>query len=255
MTIKQALQSGAKKLQTKKISSADLDAEILLAFVLKKNRIFLYSYSEKQLTNSQKIAYQKLIAKRSAFHPIAYLTGYKEFYGYDFIVNKNVLIPRPLTEELVEKALASVEKNNLKNIVDVGTGSGCIIISLVNELKKKYGSLNNFKFYAVDAFDQALLIAKKNAKLHGLQKNIRFIKGNLLEPLKNKQIDLILANLPYLTKNDIKKNPYLKAEPKKALYEKTSGKLIYKKLFFQAYKFFDPKPTIIYEDKKGTHRK
>jgi len=253
MTIRQALIKGIQKLQSKYIDSAALDAEILLSFVLNKSKEYLYTYPEKNITKLQSTKFQRLINKRSEYYPIAYLTGHKEFYGYNFIIDKNVLIPRPQTEELVEKALAVIEAKKLKNIIDVGTGSGCIIISIANELRKKYGSLKNFKFYASDVSSKALAIARKNAKLHKLSNNIKFLNGSLLKPLKNKRIDLILANLPYLTKNDITKNKYLKAEPKKALYEKTSGKNIYKKLFSQAEKYFKPKPIIIFEDKKGIH--
>jgi release factor glutamine methyltransferase len=255
MLVKKALEIGAKKLQKHKINSALLDAEILLSFVLNKPKEFLFTHPENKITKHQSTKFQKLIDKRCKYYPIAYLIGYKEFYGLKFLVDKNVLIPRPLTEELIEKALTVIEKNNFKNIIDIGTGSGCIIIALANELRKKHGSLKNFRFYATDVSTNALKVAKKNVKLHKLQSNIKFYKDDLLEPLKNKKIDLILANLPYLTENDIKINPYLKDEPKRALLEKTSGKTIYKKLFSQAEKYFKPMPIIIYEDKKGIHLK
>lgn len=254
MQVKEALNWAAKKLSQAKIDSAPLDAEILLAFVLRKNKEWLFTYPEKRLTDKQLKKLQKLVYQRANGMPVAYLTGEKEFYGYKFTINKNVLIPRPMTEELVEKSLQSINQSfnysiNQLSIVDVGTGSGCIIISIANELRKKYGGLSQFKFYATDVSAKTLSVAQKNARLHRLSKNIKFYRGQLLEPLKKIKIDLIVANLPYLNPSDIKKEKSIQAEPKLAL----AGNF-YPELFNQAKKYFGS-PLIIYEDKKGIHNK
>ncbi|MBU1036586.1 peptide chain release factor N(5)-glutamine methyltransferase [Patescibacteria group bacterium] len=257
MNLKQALSWATYKLQAKNINSAKLDAEILLSFVLKKDKTFLYSHPEQTISHKPLAIYRKLINQRSENYPVAYLTGEKEFYGYKFFVNKNVLIPRPLTEELVEKALQTINRlikhpNKQITIADIGTGSGCIIISLANELKKKYGSLKNFKFYATDISAKALKVAKKNARFHQVDKSIKFFQGDLLKPLKSKKIDLIIANLPYLNLKDIQKEKSIQFEPKKALYSKDNGHLIYQKLFHQAEKSYS-NSIIIYENKQGIH--
>ena len=248
MKIKTALLWATKTLN--KTNSPELDAEILLAFVLKKNKKWLFLYPQKNLTKIQEAKFKKLASQRAKFFPIAYLTSEKEFYGFNFKITPNVLVPRPLTENLIDRALDFI-KNNKKcplTIADIGTGSGCLIIVLAKKLAETE-NLKNFKFYATDISSKALAVAKKNAKLHSLSKNIKFYQGDLLKPLLNKKIDLILTNLPYLTKNHFKKEKSIQKEPKVALV----GNL-YKKLFSLAQKLKTP-VTIIYEDLKGIHQK
>jgi len=258
MKIKTALLWATKTLN--KTNSPELDAEILLAFVLKKNKKWLFLYPQKNLTKIQEAKFKKLASQRAKFFPIAYLTSEKEFYGFNFKITPNVLVPRPLTEGLIDQALDFI-KNNKKRpltMADIGTGSGCLIIALAKKLAETE-NLKNFKFYATDISAKTLAVAKKNAKLHGLSKNIKFYQGDLLKPLLNsakggsasgrKKIDLILTNLPYLTKNHVKKEKSIQKEPKTALV----GNL-YKKLFSSAQKLKTP-VTIIYEDLKGIHQK
>lgn len=243
-----------------KTNSPELDAEVLLSFVLKTSKEWLFTHPEIKLTKPQEIKFKKLVTKRAKLFPIAYLTGIKEFYGYNFKITPDVLVPRPLTEELVDQALKFI-KNNKKwplTIADIGTGSGCIIISLIKELQKinevpikgwpAFGG-KNFTFYATDISAKALTVAKKNAKLHGLSKNIKFYQGDLLKPLLNKKIDLILTNPPYLTESHFKKEKSIQAEPKIALVGNP-----FKKLFSQIKKTKIP-VTIIYEDLLGIHQK
>jgi len=216
-------------LATKKITP--LDAEVLLSFVLKKPKEFLYAHPEFQPTKKQISNFQFLISKRIKGEPIAYLTGHKEFFGLDFLVNKNVLIPRPETEILVEDVLFQISNNKyqITNIADVATGSGCIAISLKKHLPK-------LKIFATDISSAALNVAKKNAKRHKVKLNL--FKGDLLTPIKNKKIDLLVANLPYLDikhKNLLKSSETigLKFEPKKALYAGTKGFDLFQKFFEQ----------------------
>ncbi|MFH1226121.1 MAG: HemK/PrmC family methyltransferase, partial [bacterium] len=133
MNIKKILKQAAEKLKAAKIDSAFLDADILLAFTLKKPKEFLYSYPEKKLTKNQLAKFNQLINRRAKREPVAYLINRKEFYGLDFYVDKNVLIPRPLTETLVEEIIKKV-KNKKVVIADIGTGSGCIAITLKKHL-------------------------------------------------------------------------------------------------------------------------
>jgi len=224
----------------KKIKTAGLDAEVLLSFVLKKPKEFLYTHPKYELTKQQITRFKKLISRRSKGEPVAYLRNTKEFYGLDFYINKRVLIPRPETELLVEEVVESLKprsrtfmvrrlmKGRLRDnttIIDIGTGSGCIAISLAKHLPKT-------KILATDISKPALAVAKKNARKQGVK--VKFYQGDLLEPLKNKKIDIIAANLPYLDNYyKLSKDPGLKFEPEKALEGFQHGIAVYEKLFKQ----------------------
>ena len=232
MTISQTLKLAISKLGSVKIDFPHLEAEILLSAILKKPREFLPAHEEKILTAKQLSGFEHQLTKRLKGLPIAYLTGHKEFYGLDFMVNKSVLIPRPETELMVDEAakLATQSTRSL-TLVDLGTGSGCIIITLAKML--------NQKFIAVDISSEALIVAKKNARLHGVDKKIKFIKSDLLSPVVLTSPLIILANLPYLTPSQIKESPSIKYEPKLALTAGPDGLKYYRKLFKQIKKFHD----------------
>jgi len=211
MTIRQALLKATQQLNQVKINSASLDADVLLTFILNKSKEYLYTYPEKELTKKQTEKYNQLIKKRRQRIPVAYLTNHKEFYGLDFYVNRDVLIPRPLTEQLVEKVINEIENEQKKNkkritIADIGTGSGCIPVAIKKHLPQA-------TVYATDISKKALAVAKKNAKKY--KTTIKFFRGDLLKPLKNKKIDFLIANLPYLKSDQIKNE--LTYEPKQAV--------------------------------------
>jgi release factor glutamine methyltransferase len=262
MTIKQTLTRAIEKLNNSDFTdSAHLDAELLLSNVLKRDKEFLYTRPETKLTLIQQLKFKALLKRRLAGTAVAVLRRRKEFYGYDFYVNRHVLVPRPLTEQMIDLALEEIKKqkttlNAQYTICDIGTGSGNIIISLAKELEKKY-SLDGFKLIGLDISNRALKVAKKNAKLHRLEKNIAFIKGNLLKPITKKlalnakggRVDLILANLPYLTKEDFNRENSIKKEPACALVGDLYPKL------FKTIDSLKNKPVLIYEDKNGVHVK
>ena len=216
---------------SKKTKLNIFDIELILAYVLKKSREFIIAHPEHKLTKSQITNSKLLIKKRLKGVPIAYLTGHKEFYGLNFKVNKNVLIPRPETELMVDETLKITNGKTI--IADIGTGSGCIIITLA-------GLIKNCKLFGIDISEKALAVAKQNAKLNNAYKKIKFLKGDLLEPiLKNKKFVIgnsslvILANLPYLTPTQIKNSPSIKREPKLALAAGSDGLKYYRRLFKQ----------------------
>lgn len=222
-----------------------LETEVLMAFLLKKNREFLLTHPEIKITPALFKKYQILTRKRLAGWSIAVLTGAKEFYGREFVVDKNVLVPRPETELLVEEVLDSIKKSPINNgvlLVDIGTGSGAIIISLALEIfrqdKKRF---NEILFRGIDISTGALKIALKNYARHKQSKNIKFLQGNLIEPLVNKG-DLshlfndhlfIAANLPYLTPQQVSSSPSIKKEPRLALIAGRDGLKYYRQLFKQ----------------------
>jgi release factor glutamine methyltransferase len=235
MTIQKYLIWAIKTLQKNKIASSALDAEILLSFVIKKPKEFLYAHSEKKLSAAQILKFKKLLSRRARHEPVAYITGHKYFYGLDFFVNKNVLIPRPETETLVETA---IDKNPTA-IIDVGTGSGAIAVSLARHLP-------NAKIFATEISPAAAKVAQKNISHH--KTAITLLRGNLLEPfLKKYKISnppageaglkslLIAANLPYLmTCQWQKSQPEIKKyEPRQALDGGVDGLKYYRQLLQQ----------------------
>jgi len=223
-----------------------LDLEIILAHSLGKTKEFILTYPEYKLTKFQISNFKFQINRRIKMEPLAYILGHKEFYGLDFMVNKYTLIPRPETEMMVEEVIH--ETCDMKHvaqdayIIDIGTGSGCIITAIANALENdtRY-KIQDTRFIATDISQDALKIAKKNAKKHGLEKKIKFIHGSLLDPIINKAKKLtpgkliIMANLPYLSKEIYSSaaSNVKKFEPKSALYSAEAGLAHYRKLLEQ----------------------
>ncbi len=212
-----------------------LDAEVLLAHVLGQPREFLISHDTDTVGFLRTMKFKHLVKKRSQNFPAAQLIGTKGFFGYEFAVNQHTLIPRPDTELLVELALAEIKKSkNQITLIDVGTGSGCIPISIA----KQTSDLGlKTSFYASDISPKTLKIAKKNAYKHNVQ--ITFRQGNLLEPLyqelrtKNQEPLIITANLPYLTEHQFQTEASIKHEPKSALVADNNGLALYEEMLQQ----------------------
>lgn len=224
------------------------EAEILMAFLLGREKEFILTHPEFIIPLNVYKKFKELEKKRLAGWSIAVLIGHKEFYGLDFKVNRNVLVPRPETEmmvdeilNLVNKRASDYEKSDLM-LVDLGTGTGAIIISAASEIEKiNHAQYENIIFRAIDISAPALNIAKKNAILNKQDKKIKFLTGNLLEPLIN-QNDfnnllshelIIAANLPYLTPNQVNTSPSIKYEPRLALVAGSDGLKYYRELFGQ----------------------
>ncbi len=223
-----------------------LDLELIIAHEIGKTREFVLAHPEHNLTKNQKLKTKNLLARRRRGEPLAYILGRKEFFGLDFKVNRHTLIPRPETELLVELAIKELQTKNYKpkTIIDVGTGSGNIITSLAHNIK--HGTWNNMRFFGIDISNKALLVAKHNARKHKVDKNITFLKSDLL---KNKKLSnnstiqqcsnlIILANLPYLSKEIYNSTPrdVKNFEPKSALFSSQSGLGHYTKLLKQIKK-------------------
>lgn len=206
-----------------------LDAELLLSRTLKKPRKYLFTHPEKKLTKNQIVKFNNFSKRRAKGEPIAYLLGKKEFYGLEFLVNKNVLIPRPETEMLVDRCLDIILDTKYSipdtKIIDIGTGSGNIIISIVKNIPAKIRKKINF--YATDISEKTLRVAKKNARKHKIDKYIKFIKSSLLEFASKKKSEgnvIIVANLPYVSRSLYQKHKdNLKYEPKTALISEKNG--------------------------------
>ncbi len=215
------------------------DARILLAHVIKKPIEFLIAHPEYTIGKLDNLKIKRLVKKRAQDIPLAYLTGHKEFFGFDFLVSKHTLVPRPETEVLVEAALKEIEKGII--LIDIGTGTGCIPISILKSSSPWKNSESIFPIlqsFAIDISKQALKIAQKNAAAHNV--NITFLRGNLLEPvLKNSELLalssklIITANLPYLTQEQFDEETSIQHEPHSALVAEDNGLALYKKLLNQ----------------------
>ncbi|HPV70363.1 MAG TPA: peptide chain release factor N(5)-glutamine methyltransferase [Candidatus Magasanikbacteria bacterium] len=233
LTIAQALKWGRQKLISSS-TSADLDTEVLLMFVLKKDRSFLFTHPEKILTPTQSKKLITLIRRRAQNWPVAYLTGEKNFYNLTFKVNQNVLVPRPDSELLVTEVISQIKsqaKNKNLILFDIGTGSGCLPIAINKNIVPLH-----LPTFATDISPVALIVAKKNSQLNKIK--IKFFLGDLLTPLKKvmaKNLDsffLITANLPYLTPKQLKEKSIQK-EPHQALDGGREGLFFYRRFLKQ----------------------
>ncbi|MFZ2193134.1 MAG: peptide chain release factor N(5)-glutamine methyltransferase [Candidatus Moraniibacteriota bacterium] len=229
--------SSVKDLLTSYSSLIDrVDLELILSHALKKSREYILTYPETPFSHNQKINTLKMIHRRQKHESIAHIVGEKDFYYLTFKVNKHTLIPRPETELLIDEALNyTVNQKNINAIIDIGTGSGNIIISIAHKLRNE-----KINYFGIDISKEALNIARHNAKKYNLDKKIKFIKGDLLSPLIKKTSSkfsnaIIIANLPYLSKEIYQATkPDVKSyEPKSALYSSQNGLAHYKKLFEQ----------------------
>jgi release factor glutamine methyltransferase len=193
-TVLEVLQSTTVYFENRKIENPRLNAEHLLAHALKKTRMELYLEFERPLSEAELAPLRDLVKRRGQGQPLQHLLGTVEFCGQTFAVDRRALVPRPETEQLVELLIAECESRSAIRIVDVGTGSGVIALSLA----KKFPAA---EILAIDISDDALALAKENAAQLGLSERVRFQKADLLENL-GERFDLIAANLPYVSMND-----------------------------------------------------
>ncbi len=195
MTLKHTLRRAGKILAANNIEDARLESELLLRHILKINPTQLYLDINHELDNEQEKSFWNLIERRLNHEPTAYLLKHREFYGLEFYVDSNVLIPRQESELLVEKALELARKYTVSTIAEVGTGSGAIAISLALNLPRA-------KIYATDISAPALKVALFNCQKHGVGNRIHLLLGDMLNPLPE-PVDLIVANLPYVKESEV----------------------------------------------------
>lgn len=211
-TIRAFLRMSTQALMDAGINSARLDSELLLSHYLNLPREWIIAHDDAEIAEPQWDELCKMLYLRAKRVPLAYLTGIKSFYGRDFIVNEDVLIPRPESEQIIESLKQLVAKKpQIKSVADIGTGSGCLAITAKLEIP-------NLEVIALDISNRALAIAKQNERNLGLDGKIKFIQSDLLSNLTS-VIDVIVANLPYVNRNWDNLSPELKFEPDLALYD------------------------------------
>jgi release factor glutamine methyltransferase len=246
MEIREALKTGIRKLRDGNIHAYTLAAEVLLLHATRKERAWLYAHPEEQLSAAEEKEFLEMLARRAAGEPVQHLTGHQEFWGLDFEVTRDVLIPRPETEHLIEVTLDRLALREVRAgrpqatdgagllIADVGTGSGCIAIALAKQLPKA-------TFYAADISAAALAVARRNALRHGVSQQIAFASASLLGHAPSAsnpaaRFDAIVSNPPYIGLREAAglDREVRDHEPATALYGGQEGYEFYGELILEA---------------------
>jgi len=258
--VRSALSDAIAQLEREHVPSAALAAELLLMHTLGRDRAWIYAHPEQELDAATREQYFSLIARRASGVPTQHLTGHQEFWGLDFEVTPDVLIPRPETEHVIEVALerlgvgsdaTSPRRKEKFRIADVGTGSGCIAIALAHELPAAH-------VFATEISAAALEVARRNASRHGVASRIDFVESNLADFLlhesritshESRSIDLIASNPPYIGRQEMATLPreVREHEPKVALFGGETGTEIYAPLVAQAATLLKPGGTLVLE--------
>ncbi len=243
--IKDVLLWTAGYFKQKEITEPRLEAEVLLAHVLKSDRVYLYVNYTKPVNPQERVLYREYIKRRIAGEPLAYITGCREFMSLNFQVAPGVLIPRPETETLVEQALQLIRQNDLQRICDMGTGSGAIAVSLAYYAGEK-------DITAIDLSADAIRIAQANANRFSVP--IKFCQGDLFDPVRGQRpFDLITANLPYVSEAEFAGlNSQVKAhEPGLALLAGPDGLDLYRRFVSQCHAFLSEGGYLLMEVAPG----
>ncbi len=243
MQLRDWLRQGEARLQAgPRPERARLDAETLLLHLIGKDRAWLLTHSAEEFGGCKSIGYSQLVERRAAGEPIQYITGECEFFGLPVRVNRDVLIPRPETEHLVERVLELAVDFPRPRIVDVGTGSGAIAVALAHKLP-------NSEVTAIDLSSAALQVAKENAEHNAVADRLRFLEGDLLAPVAGEQFDFIVSNPPYVASCDREtlSVEVRDHEPELALFAGSHGLDIYMRLGPAAYQAVAPNGFALFE--------
>jgi len=248
MLISELIYKGSKSLKNNNISSHMLDVEIILSNSLNISREKLLLLDDFKVNDKIIINFNKFIARRIKKEPIAYIFKKKEFWSHDFLVDKNTLIPRPETELLIE-SLVKIYKNKNIFILDIGTGSGCIILSILNELKKSQG-------IGIDISKKAIKVAEKNAQNLHVEGRVKFFKRTL-DVFNGYKFDLIVSNPPYICSHEIKNlsDDIKKYEPRLALDGGNDGLDVIKKVIYKSNSILKIRGLLALEIGYGQYKK
>lgn len=241
MTLAEVLHAAQRTLSAAGIDDADIEAEVLLRHALGLDRSRLYASLRDDIDDARRREFDALLSRRLAHEPTAYITGHKEFYGLELETTPDALIPRPETELLVDEALRLAPLDEPCVVVDVGTGCGAIAVALAAHLPRAV-------IYAIDASPAALALAERNAERLSLAGRIRFLLGDLLDPLPE-PADLVVANLPYVKTSDWQALPpeIRDHEPRSALDAGPTGTEVIEKLLAEAPRHLRPGGRLLVE--------
>ncbi len=227
LSLKSALTAAIGRLTAASVPSPRMNAEVLLMFTLGCDRAYLYAHPERELTDDERHRYTETLQERSSGVPAQYITGHQQFWGLDFLVSPAVLIPRPETEHVVETALELAQTLSRPTIVDAGTGSGCIALSLAHELPQA-------DVIGVDNSLAALEVARINAARLALDRRVRFEEGDLLTGFAPGTFDLVVSNPPYVGVHEEVELQVRRFEPHTAIFGGETGMDVISRLIPQA---------------------
>lgn len=238
--ISEKLREATDILQTSGINEPRRAAVSLLAFSLQKDKTFLIAHPEYKLSTEEEKRFQEFLQRRASREPFQYITGTQEFYGLDFAVTPDVLIPRPETELIVENALEILPEN--AGFCEVGIGSGCISIAILHQVETAHA-------VGLDISENAMQIAEKNAKRHKVSDRLQLKISNVFEVLKDEQFDLIVSNPPYIPRRDFEllQTEVRDFEPTIALTDGKNGLSIIEKIINDAPQFLKPHAFLLME--------
>lgn len=240
-----ALAEAMEKLESQGISSARLDATLLLSHVTGMSRADLFLKGMRDITSHEEQQLGELLQRRLNHEPLAYILSHKEFWSLDFLVTRDTLIPRPDSETLIEASLERMERAAHVNILDIGTGTGCLLISLLTELPRASG-------VGLDCSKQALKVAQENARRHGVDERSQFLESHWCDAI-DRTFDLIISNPPYIAETDKSAlmPDVVQFEPHSALFAGTDGLDAYRELAPQMKHVLAPGGLIVWEVGQG----
>jgi release factor glutamine methyltransferase len=239
-TVREHLRAARRRLTQAGIAKAALDADVLMAHVLKRSREWLWAHDDHALTAAQARRFRQLLAQRSRRVPVAYLTGVKEFFGEPIRVDRSVLVPRPDTETLVEAGLRFLQDHpGARDVIDLGTGSGAIAIAVSRNCPRA-------RVLALDNDERALQVARANVRARQLSGRVKVRRSDLFQ--RARPADLVLANLPYLSAVELRRLPLdVRHEPKRALNGGADGLRLIRRALADAPRMLRPGGAMVVE--------
>lgn len=235
MTIAEAIEMGAARLREEAISDPKREASLLLRLALKRDAAFLYAHPEYRLNAVEAILYKAVVKRRAAHEPFQYISGTQEFYGLDFAVTPDVLIPRPETEILVEAAIDALKEIDQPTFCEIGVGSGCISVATL-------ANVPNATAVGVDVSEKALAVAGSNAEINGVSNRLDLRISNIFENVPKESFDAVVSNPPYVPESDIEGLPseVRLFEPHTALDGGDDGLDIVRRIVNESPKYLKP---------------
>lgn len=240
MTIKENLEIASNKLKVNNIDVPILKSRILLSFILNKPKEYLVVNQDEELTSEEEKIFENLICRLISGEPIQYITGKQEFMGMEFSVNRNVLIPRPDTEILVEEVIEIIKKTNSTRILDLCTGSGAIAISVAKNIQE-------IEILATDISKEAIKVARDNSIKNNTNNKVIFLESDIFSRI-NEKFNIIVSNPPYIEKEEIKKlDIEVQQEPILALDGGIDGLDFYRKVITESPNYLEPEGYLCLE--------